>query len=70
MWKAGDAIEFLQTNGKTLFDPRVLALWIRIVFGILIALTFLAIGVYLGRKRYTDPKIDHAFDHLDMVISN
>lgn len=69
-WTAGDAIKFLQTNGKILFDPHVLALWIRIVFGILIALTFLAIGVYLGQKRYTDPKIDKAFDHLDMVISN
>jgi len=33
-------------------------------------LTFLAIGVYLGEKRYQDPKIDKAFDHLDMVISN
>lgn len=70
VWKAFQAIEFLQTKGKILFDPHVLALWIRIVCGILIALTFLAIGVYLGYKRYSDPKIDEAFDHLDMVISN
>jgi membrane associated rhomboid family serine protease len=70
MWSASDANVFLQKNAKTLFYPHPLPLWIHIVFGILIALVFLAVGVYLGQKRYLNPKIDDAFDHLDKVISN
>jgi len=65
-----DISAFIEKHGEALFERQSLLWGLHIAFWVIIALFFACIGYWLGKRRYDNPKIDYAFDNLDMVISN